>query len=61
MAEFSKKQTADLRGLLADEERLVKKISVLAKKTADMEAKQKVEQISLQHQGHFNTLYEMLK
>ena len=59
MAEFSKKQTADLRGLLADEE--VKKISVLAKKTDDMEAKQKLEQISLQHQGHFNTLYEMLK
>lgn len=61
MAQLSEKELSALNDLLADEELLTKKFSMLAKQTDDMEIKQKYEQISQQHQGHFNSLYEYLK
>ncbi|HIX28168.1 MAG TPA: hypothetical protein H9858_00525 [Candidatus Blautia stercoravium] len=61
MAQLSEKELSALNDLLADEELLTKKFSMLAKQTDDTEIKQKFEQISQQHQGHFNSLYEFLK
>ena len=54
MAQLSEKELSALNDLLADEELLTKKFSMLAKQTDDMEIKQKFERISQQHQGHFN-------
>lgn len=61
MAQLSEKELSALNDLLADEELLTKKFSMLAKTTDDTEIRQKYEQISKQHQGHFNALYEYLK
>lgn len=61
MAQLSEKELSALNELLADEELLTKKFSMLAKQTDDMEIKQKFEQISQKHQGHFNSLYDFLK
>ena len=61
MAQLSEKELSALNDLLADEELLTRKFSMLAKHTDDMEIKQKYEQISQQHQEHFNSLYEYLK
>lgn len=61
MAQLSEKELSALNDLLADEELLTKKFSMLAQQTNDMEIKQKFEQISQKHQGHFNALYEYLK
>lgn len=61
MTQLSEKELSALNDLLADEELLTKKFSMLAKQTDDMEIKQKYEQISQQHQAHFNSLYEYLK
>lgn len=60
MAQLSEKELSALNDLLADEELLTKKFSMLAKQTDDTEIRQKFEQISQQHQGHFNSLYEYL-
>lgn len=61
MAQLSEKELSALNDLLADEELLIKKFSMLAKQTEDMEIRQKYEQISQKHQGHFHSLYEYLK
>lgn len=61
MAQLSEKELSALNDLLADEELLTKKFSMLADQTNDMEIKQKFEQISQKHQAHFNSLYEYLK
>ena len=61
MAQLSEKELSALNDLLADEELLTKKFAMLAKQTDDMEIQQKFGQISQQHQGHFNALYEYLK
>ena len=61
MAQLSEKELSALNDLLADEQLLTKKFSMLAKQTNDSEIQQKFEQISQQHQGHFNSLYEYLK
>lgn len=58
MAQLSEKELSALNDLLADEQLLTKKFSMLAKQTNDSEIQQKFEQISQQHQGHFNALYE---
>ena len=60
MAQLSEKELSALNDLLA-EQLLTKKFSMLAKQTNDSEIQQKFEQISQQHQGHFNALYEYLK
>ena len=54
MAQLSEKELSALNDLLADEQLLTKKFSMLAKQTNDSEIQQKFEQISQQHQGHFN-------
>lgn len=61
MAQLSEKELSALNDLLADEELLTKKFSMLASQTEDAEIRQKYEQISQKHQGHFNSLYEYLK
>ena len=61
MAQLSEKELSALNDLLADEQLLTKKFSMLAKQTNDSEIQQKFEQISQQHQGHVNALYEYLK
>ena len=61
MAQLSEKELSALNDLLADDQVLTKKFSMLAKQTNDSEIQQKFEQISQQHQGHFNALYEYLK
>ena len=61
MAQLSEKELSALNDLLADEQLLTKKFSMLAKQTNDSEIQQKFEQISQQQQGHFNALYEYLK
>lgn len=61
MAQLSEKELSALNDLLADEELLTRKFSMLAEQTDDAEIQQKYEQISQQHQGHFNSLYEFLK
>lgn len=61
MAQLSEKELSALNELLTDEELLTKKFSMLAKQTDDAEIKQKFEQISQKHQGHFNSLYDFLK
>lgn len=61
MAQLSEKELSALNDLLADEELLTKKFSMLAEQTDDPEINQKFQQISQQHQGHFNSLYEFLK
>ena len=58
MAQLSEKELSALNDLLADEQLLTKKFSMLAKQTNDSEIQQKFEQIS---QQHFNALYEYLK
>lgn len=61
MVEISEKELSALNDLLTDEELLTKKFKMLAAQTDDMEIKQKFEQISERHQGHFNALYEYLR
>lgn len=61
MAQLSEKELSALNELLADEELLTKKFSMLASQTNDTEIREKYEQISQQHQNHFNSLYEYLK
>lgn len=61
MAQLSEKELSALNDLLADEELLTKKFSMLAKQTTDAEISQKYDQISQKHQAHFNSLYEYLK
>ena len=53
MAQLSEKELSALNDLLADEQLLTKKFSMLAKQTNDSEIQQKF--------GHFNALYEYLK
>ena len=53
MAQLSEKELSALNDLLADEQLLTKKFSMLAKQTNDSEIQQKFEQISQQHQGQF--------
>lgn len=61
MAQLSEKELSALNELLADEELLTKKFSMLASQTNDTEIREKYQQISQQHQNHFNSLYEYLK
>lgn len=60
MSKVSEKELSALNELLNEEELLVKKFQMLAQHTQDQEIKQKFEEISRKHQGHFNMLYEQL-
>ena len=61
MANLSEKELSSLNDLLSEEELLVKKFKMLAEQATDPEIKNKLEDISNRHQGHFNTLYSQLK
>lgn len=60
MSKVSEKELSALNELLNEEELLVKKFQMLAQHTQDQEIKEKFEEISKKHQGHFNMLYEQL-
>lgn len=60
MAQLSEKELAVLNDLLCDEELLVKKFKMLASQTEDEEIKRKYENISKQHQAHYDALYAHL-
>ena len=61
MEQLTEKEVSTLNDLLAGEELLVKKFKMLAQQAQDEEIKQKYEQISKQHQGHFQALYAHLQ
>lgn len=61
MTQLSEKELSSLHDLLSEEELLIKKFKMLANQTTDQEIKNKFEEISKKHQGHFNTLYSQLK
>ena len=61
MAQLSAKELSSLHDLLSEEELLIKKFKMLAEQTTDQEIKNKFEEISNKHQGHFNSLYSQLK
>lgn len=61
MAQLSEKELSALHDLLSEEELLIKKFKMLAEQTSDSEIKNKFEEISNKHQGHFNSLYSQLK
>ena len=61
MAQLSAKELSSLRDLLSEEELLIKKFKRLAEQTTDQEIRNKFEEISNKHQGHFNSLYSQLK
>ncbi len=61
MTQLSEKELSSLHDLLSEEELLIKKFKMLADQTTDQEIKNKFEEISKKHQGHFNTLYSQLK
>ena len=61
MAQLSAKELSSLRDLLSEEELLIKKFKMLAEQTTDQEIRNKFEEISNKHQGHFNSLYSQLK
>lgn len=61
MTQLSEKELSSLHDLLSEEELLIKKFKMLAEQTTDQEIKNKFEEISKKHQGHFNTLYSQLK
>ena len=61
MTQLSEKELSSLHDLLSEEELLIKKFKMLAEQTTDQKIKNKFEEISRKHQGHFNTLYSQLK
>ena len=61
MTTLSEKELSSLHDLLSEEELLIKKFKMLAEHTQDQEIKNKFEEISNKHQGHFNALYAQLK
>ena len=61
MTQLSEKELACLNDSLSEEDLLVKKFQMLANEAEDSEIKSKFTEISSQHQGHFNALYEHLK
>lgn len=61
MTTLSEKELSSLHDLLSEEELLIKKFKMLAEHTTDQEIKNKFEEISNKHQGHFNALYAQLK
>lgn len=61
MTQLSEKELSSLHDLLSEEELLIKKFKMLAEQTSDQEIKNKFEEISNKHQGHFNSLYSQLK
>ena len=61
MTQLSEKELSSLHDLLSEEELLIKKFKMLAEQTSAQEIKNKFEEISNKHQGHFNSLYSQLK
>lgn len=60
MTQLSEKELSAIKDLLSEEELLVKKFQMLAEHAQTPELKEKMTQISNQHQGHFNELYTKL-
>lgn len=61
MGQLTEKELAAVSDLLSEEELLVKKFKMLANQAQDMEVRDKYENISRQHQNHYNALYAHLQ
>lgn len=57
---LSEKELSMLNDSLTEEELLVKKYQLLASQSTDPQTADKFQQISQQHQGHYNSLYSLL-
>ncbi len=57
---LSEKELSQMNDILNEEALLVKKFKMLAEHCQEEDLKTKLEQISAQHQGHFNALYAYL-
>lgn len=60
MSQLSEKELSSIKDLLSEEELLVKKFKMLAEHAETPELRDKMTNISEQHQGHFNELYSKL-
>ena len=61
MPNLSEKELSAINELLSEEELLTKKFRMLAGQTDDEKIKAEFEKISSKHQGHFSSLYSLLK
>lgn len=61
MAQLSEKELSLIGDLLSDEELLVNKFKMLSEHAQDSEIKAKYENISKQHQSHFDMFYALLQ
>ena len=60
MSNLSEKELSLLNDSLTSEMLLVKKFQMLAEHSSDAEVQQKFNEISMQHQSHYNLLYSLL-
>lgn len=61
MGQLSEKELSLINDSLTEEELLVKKFQFLSKQTDDTDVSNKFEQIAQKHQGHYNSLYQLLR
>lgn len=60
MNQLSEKELSFINDSLSEEELLVKKFKMLADTATDAKVKEKMQDISDKHQGHYNAIYSLL-
>ena len=60
MCNLSEKELSAVKDILSEEELAVKKFQLLAEKSEDPQIRDKMLNISNQHQEHFNSIYSYL-
>lgn len=61
MADLSEKELSSIQDILSQEDLLIKKFKNLSDQCQDEEMKDKLMNISDQHQKHFNSIYAQLR
>lgn len=61
MADLSEKELSSIQDILSQEDLLIKKFKNLSDQCQDTEMKDKLMNISDQHQKHFNSIYAQLR
>lgn len=61
MADLSEKELSSIQDILSQEDLLIKKFKNLSDQCQDAEMKDKLMNISDQHQKHFNSIYAQLR
>lgn len=61
MADLSEKELSSIQDILSQEDLLIKKFKNLSDQCQDEEIKDKLMNISDQHQKHFNSIYAQLR